>query len=347
MLHNLLTFPTYTLLMEPVPTTVHFVHVGFAALAHGRFRLTKDDRVAALAITMDNTDVVVPIRAVARLFDIAPGSPDGRMLHLIEQSLNFVAELRIGDELPTEVSTGEASWSPRDHHYRTAVAKLQLQLVNWIGGAATLDERVTGHMLVVSAEDPALRPRIQEALRKAATALDIAGGGSAVSALIEDLSRELAYVEALRDWLLDRARAMLKRLIQASQDVPALAAGRRETLFQVLRLASTAAADLADKFSEIDAQTAEIRSALRYIDKQKTFLRPHRDRLYCTLLTWDPLLTEWDKLPKTVAAEADGLWRLIDETYRFLAPRFMTVQQWQGVLAAPDKTERGKAALVW
>ena len=333
--------------MEPAPATVQFTHVGFAALAKGVFRLTKDDRVAALAITMDQTDVVVPIRAVARLFDIAPESPDGRMLHLIERGLNFIAELRVGDSLPTEVLTGEASWAPRDYHHRTAVAKLQLQLVNWIGGAAAVDERVTGQMLVVSAEDPALRPRIQEALRHAATTLEIAGGASAVSALIEDLSRELAYIEALRDWLLERARAMLKRLIQASQDLPALAPGRRETLFQVLRLASTAAADLNDKFDEIDAQTAEIGSALRYIDKQKTFLRPHRDRLYCVLLTWDPLLNEWDKLPKTVAKEADGLWRLVDETYRFLAPRFMTVQQWQGVLAAPDKTERGKAALVW
>ena len=227
------------------------------------------------------------------------------------------------------------------------MAKLQLQLVSWISGAAAVDERLTGQMLVVSAEDPALRTRIQDSLREAAKALGLEGGANAVSALIEELSQEMAYIEALRDWLLLRAQAMLKRLQQTSQDLLLFAPGRRETVLQVLRLASTAVTELTSKFDEVDAQTAEIASALRHLDQQKSFLRPHRDRLYCALLTWEAILAEWDKLPQGVFKGTDGLWRLIDDTYRFLAPRFMTVQEWQGVLAASDKTERSKAAFVW
>ena len=41
------------------------------------------------------------------------------MLALIAQALDFVAGLHIGDKLPTEVLSGEASWEPEEMHLRS------------------------------------------------------------------------------------------------------------------------------------------------------------------------------------------------------------------------------------
>ena len=334
--------------MDPTPTHCTFEHPGFAALGTGVFRLTQDDKVAALALRVDSADVVVPLPAVARLFGILPESRDGQLLQLVERALRFVPQLRLGDSLPSEVLTGEASWTPSALHHKTSVAKVQLQLMNWISGSAESDEtRVTGQLLVASMDDPSIKPRVQDALRRAATALSIGGGPAAVATLVEELSHELAYFEALREWLLDRAKAMLKRLTQTSHDLAAMAPSRRETLFQVGRLASAAVAEIVGKFEAVDAQTSEIGPALCNLDRHRTFLRPHRDRLYTTMLAWEPLLTAWDGVPKPTVKESDNIWKVVDETYRFLAPKFMAVQEWQAGTTTTDRTDRTKTALVW
>ena len=334
--------------MDATVTHCRFDHPGFTLLGTGVFRLTQDDKVPALAMRVDATDVVVPLPAVARLFAIQPNSPDGRMLQLIEQALRFVPQIQLGDALPSEVLTGEASWAPSEVHRKTATAKLHLQLLNWISGAVDSDETlVTGQILVVSMDDPSIRPRIQDALRRAATTLGIEGGQNAVSTLIEELAQELAYIEALREWLLERARTMLKRLSQAGHELGVMAPARRETLFQVVRLATTAVADIASAFDAVDAQTSEVGPALRNLGRHRTFLRSHRDPLYSTMLEWQPLLSAWDTVPKATSKDSDGIWRVVDDTYRFLAPRFMTVQEWQSRMTGSERPDKAKTVLVW
>ncbi len=334
--------------MSTTPTHCRFEHPGLVALGAGVFRLTKDDKVAALALHIDSADVVVPLHAVARLLGIQADSPDGRMLRLVEQALRFVPQVQLEDELPTEVLTGEASWKPSSLHHKTATAKLHLRLLDWIDGSADTDEgRVKGQLLVESMEDPSIKPRVQEALRRTATRLSIGGGSSAVSALIAELSHELAFIEALREWLLERAKAMLKRLTQTSHDLAAMAPARRETLFQVVRLAATAVAEIATTFEEIDAQTSEIGPALCNLEQHRSVLRVHRDSLYSTMLAWNPLLTAWDGVRKPTAQASDDIWKVVDETYRFLAPRFMAVQQWQSGAGVTKRADRAKAPLVW
>ncbi len=300
-----------------------------------------------MTVSVDTGDVVVPLSSVARLFAIRPDSPDAQMLHYVEQGLRFVASIQLGDKLPTEILTGEASWEPSTVHKQVAFARLELQLVKWIGGIADADDsRATSSMLLASMDDPALRPRIAEALRKAANELD-APDGQAVAAMIEELAAELSYIEALRERLLDRAKAMAKRLVLVAQDQSSLASGRRETVFQVTRLVTTALGQIAARFAEVDAQNSEILPALRNLDQQRSFIRTERDRLYCTFLAWEPILRLWEGLPTNQVRESEGLWRVIDESYRFLASRYMTVQEWQTAVAASARADRSKTALVW
>ena len=319
-------------------STCAFEHPGFAALGAMQFRLTNGDRLAAMAIRVDGNEVVVPLPAIVQLFGLAADSADGRMLELVERALKFVPSLAVGDVLPSEVLTGEASWRPSAYHLQVAMARLQLLLLNWIGSRS--EAAITPQMLAASMDDPAIRPRVQEAMRRAAGELGLEGG-AAVARVIEELAGELAFIEALRERLLEPVRRMVRRLGRAGGDA-AMSGSRRETLLQVTRLAAVALAQVAARFEEVDAQTCEILPALRNLERQRSFLRPHRDWLYSTLLTWGPLLGSWEGVAAGAGEEA--AWKVVEESYRFLAPRYMAVQEWQGMTSV---AERERAAFVW
>ncbi len=320
-----------------------FEHPSLVTLASAVFRLTEGDRVPSLSIRLDESDALVPIDALTKLFGIARDSPDGIKLNLVAQALRFVPSLRMGDPLPAEVLTGEASWQPSNYHRQVASARLQMQLLEWIGGTGEA-QQITSQMLVVSVGDPSIRPRVQQALRDAAQQLGVCGGGPAVAALLEELAVEVAYIEALRERLLTRVQALARRFNRVSQEAGAVAAARRETLFQVTRLATMGLAQLTARFDQVDAQTGEILSALRNLEQQRNFLRPHRDWLHCTLMAWEPLLKEWESIPGPPGE--DRLWRMLDKAYRFLAPRYMTVQEWHAVPTLLPGAERSKV-VVW
>ena len=128
------------------------------------------------------------------------------MLALIAASLDFVTSLRLGDALPAEVLSGEASWEPSAQHLRLAHARLRLQLAAWQPGAAREDRSgLDPPALIAAAEAPSLRAPLADACRRAAEALNLPGP-DAVTQMLEALAEELAYVEALRERLLHRYR---------------------------------------------------------------------------------------------------------------------------------------------
>jgi hypothetical protein len=139
----------------------------------------------------------------------------------------------------------------------------------------------------------------------------------------------------------------MKRLHRISQDMSSMAASRRETLVQVVRLASAAVSELEAQFAAVDAKTADIIAMLQDLERQRDALRPARDQLYSAFLGWEPILKAWGSMPSSLQKEPDGVWKTIDDTYRFLAPRYMSVQEWQSFLATTDKADRKKTALTW
>ena len=330
--------------MSLQPTTCAFEHPGFAALKRPVFRLTASDRLPALAIELDGAEAVVPLPSVGKLFNISSDSADGRMLNLIGSALRFVVCLRIGDKLPTEILSGKASWQPSPYHRQAASARLQLQLLHWL--AETHADAAGGPAITIGMlvdDDPKSRSLVQDALRRAAAELGTQGGGPAVAALVEELAEEVSYIEALRERLLERVQILARRLLRLGQQNQASVA-RRETLFQVTRLTATGLAEIVARFDQVDAQTEDILVALRSLDQQRSFLRPNRDWLYCTHLAWDAELRAWEAVP--LADRTEKTWRLLDQLYRFVAPRFMAVQEWQR-LDSQMSAEQAKAAFVW
>ncbi len=265
------------------------------------------------------------------------------MLGLIAAALDFVAGLRPGDPLPAEVLSGEASWDPSAAHFRLANARLQLQLVAWLrpdagSQAMPLDTQA----LLAAADNPVLRQQVQEAFGKAAEALS-QPSPEAVVALVEDLARELAYVEALRERLLGRVQGMAVKLERLTHGWRGDAA-QLETLTQVRRLTGVALRQINQRFAELDAQTAEVMSALRNLENQRAFIRSNRDWLYRTQRAWQPVLLDWDN----AGFGFDEHTRLLlVRTYQFLAPRFMAVTEWNSMNRLLQRSEHTKKRMIW
>jgi hypothetical protein len=327
---------------SPSPDYCHLEHRVFASFHDPLFRKAESDCVPVMMVELGDQEAATPLNGMQREFGIADVSKDGQMLTLIARSLDFVAGLRICDELPSEVLTWEASWEPDAAHLSIANAKLQWQLVAWLNysGAGNKPSLDPGTLLQV-ADDPSRRQLVQRAFAKAADVLGLADS-EAVVGLVEELAQELAYIEALRDRLPHRVGAMRRKLNRIAQAFRC-DASHRETLTRVRHLAATAVTQIGRRFDELDAQTCEVMSALRNADGQRTFIRSHRDWLYVTQRAWHPLLVEWDVARISFD---DGIVMLLNRTYRFLAPRFRPVTEWIA-LSRPTQKQGINTRMKW
>jgi len=299
-------------------------HRGFTMLGEPLFRRAEADPTPVMVVTLGERQVALPLRSLQREFGIADESPDGKMLAQIAAALEYVAALRLGDPLPREICSGEASWEPDATHLALANIRLRLQLVTWLNvGAAKDDPSLDPEALLKAADDPAVRKQVQEALDHAANALGLPSQ-EAVVGLLEDLARELAFVEALRERLLHRVQLMARKIEHIARAWRG-DSGQMETLTQVRRLTKTALTQIMRRFEELDAQTGEVMATLRNADRQRAFIRGHRDWLYRSQLAWQPILEDWDGAGVDIN---ETTRTLLQRTYRFLAPRFMPVTEW-------------------
>jgi hypothetical protein len=319
------------------PTVCRLAHRGFVLMGAPLFRRAETDATPVMVVTLGERQVAVPLRALQREFAIADEAPDGRMLALIVEALEFVSALRIGDPLPPEVCTGEASWEPDAMHLALASMRLRMQLVAWLNAGVAADTpQMTDDALLRLADDPAIRRQVQDALDHAAAALGLPSP-EAVIELLEDLAHELAFIEALRDRLLHRVQTMVQKVVHMVRSLR-VDAPQMDTLTQVRRLSLLALQQFARKFDELDANTCEVMAALRNANSQRTFIRSNRDFLYRSLRGWQPILDDW---AGTGTDFDDGSRALLGRTYQFLAPRYMPVTEW----LSPTRAERSKATV--
>jgi len=328
----------------PPPDHGRLKHRLFSRFGDLVFRRAETDGTPVMVVLLGEREAALPLRALQREFEIPDESEDGRMLALIAASLDFVTSLRLGDALPAEVLSGEASWEPSPQHLRLAQARLRLQLAAWLRvGTGEDQSALAPQALMAAADAPAMQQTVQEASRRVAAELKLAGP-DAVAPMLEVLAQELAYVEALRDRLLQPVQGIASRLTRLAHGWRGDAA-QLEKLTQVRRLNLVALRRIGGRFEELDAQTGEVLAALRNLESQRTFIRSNRDWLYRTLRAWQPLLLEWDGLGFTFDDRVRGA---LEHAYRFLAPRFMPVTEWiaaaQGAGQQKKPRERG---MVW
>lgn len=319
---------------------VQFEHKIFNSFEGAHFRRSSQDGEPVLVVDMGAGEVTMTLAGIQNEFKIADTSPDGQMLRLIGEALDFIKALKPGDPIPKEVLTGEPSWEVSDRHIEIAKQRLNMQLVTWLSGGETL---ITDpEALLQIAEDPKTKDKVNNAFTEAAQQLGFGGDRQKVVGLIEMLGKELAHIEALRD--------MYARVIEIDKKIQTLRKlyAHERSVFdiadRVARLMKVAVDSFDDTFSQTDANTGEIMSVLKNIDAQVAYIRKARDLLYRQLMAWEEMFEMW---PRVEPQRSPKIPDILRETYRFLAPRYMPVDEWKLYTKLSVNQDEAKSTMTW
>lgn len=304
------------------PEKVAFQHKFFTSMENPYFRISPETERPGMYFRMADNPVVLHLPGIKREFKL-DGHPDGAMLDWVAAGLRFVKALMIGDAIPAELRTGEASWQVEPRHTQIAYSKLAGQLMGWITGAGF--DITDAKMLEDMANDAAFKEEVGEAFDQAAQELGLEGaaGREQVVQYIERLAAEWAYVEAVRE--------RFAKIVKLKAKLTELEGKYRNDRMEAERvercriLLEAGIEEWHNRFQSVDADHADVMGALRDVEARIIALRDTRDDLWQRMLVWDDLLREWDFAVIKRSAEA---LKLIDKTYRFLAPRYMEVDEW-------------------
>ena len=318
---------------QAVPQVCHLSHAGFRMLGEPVFRLSEGTRVPSMVVQIESHDAVLPLQSLAREFKIEPESGDGQMLKLIELALDFVVALRIGDTLPSEVSGGEASWKPTEQDRRIAASKVAYNLVRcaFVRMGQPVPPGVSSNP--GWEESAASQAVLRQAVDGAVTLLH-GPEAAEVIARISAITEEMACIETMRRTLMKGITKPQEKLIRLQMtDVPV---SRRETVKQVQSLTKRGLKEITQRFDDVEAKLDDMLGMLREIDSAVAWLRRQRDWLFRTNHAWEPVFNDWGNAPNNFD---DFYWKVVERSYSFLAPRFMSYQEWTSTIAKPKKED--------
>lgn len=274
------------------------------------------------SVPLGEMRATLPIDTVAGSFNIKEKSADAELLQIVKRSLKFVREIHPGDSIPSELLDGSASWKVEPHHRELAHARVTVQLVSWMSGKPM--ESVDVAELESLASMPETKKKVQEAFEAMAEKLGLGRERKQeVVAKIEELARELSYIEALRE----RAQKIHK-LYAGFGVLTGVYKRERSILEDVNRvriLMKKPVGEITEIFEQIDGNTGEILNTMKKFPSQIKYIRQMRDDLHHRFMKWDGLLTEWSDIVLERSARLDRLTRL---TYQFAARHFPLNSEW-------------------
>jgi hypothetical protein len=275
-----------------------------------------------MVVQLESQEAVLPLHSIAREFGVDAASPDGQMLILIEQALDFVVALRLGDKLPSELNGGESSWKPSEQDRKVATSRVWHDLLRCV--FARMGQSVT----IAGAGAPGWEDTTanQEWLQKAVDGAVVQLGdpdAMEVAVSVASISEELACIETMRRTLMRGMAGPQEKLLKIQADQ--IPVSRRDTMKQVQGLARRGLNEVTGRFDEVDARLDDILAMLRDTPAAIAWLRRQRDWLFRTRHAWEPVFADWAAAPNRFD---EFLWKVVERTYSFLAPRFMSFQEW-------------------
>jgi len=320
-----------------IPSTqdrsTHFVfeHAVFRA-PEARFALASDG-TPSMMLRLADLDAVVPIRSLSSEFALEE-SGDAQLLELVIAGLKYVKTIRPGDSIPRELLDGTASWTLEDRHLEIAKGRLTMQISSWLTGQ---EQVISDQMALLQlADDPVIKARVSEAFGDIATKLGLPRERKQeVIDKIDQVARELAYVEALRE----RYRSTV--LVIRDKVLVFMKIYRRdrsvdEELGRIENLIRRPVNEIGGILDQIDAQCGEILALLRNLDRQIAFIRESRDDLHQRMMLWDEINAIWLPIVPERSTENE---QAMKELYRFLARNFIIQKPWQLAGAAFDRRQ--------
>lgn len=313
-----------------LPETVTFRHSFFAKFPDAQFRLDRDGVVPVISFEMGDQQVLLPFSGIKREFGVSEYAADGIMLNTVARALGFVSILQIGDPLPGEILTGQSSWTFEPEHLAIAQQRITAELVGWnLSVEVPRNDPVRLRQFVAQYVN---EETIGYALLRLAAHFGYAADGvSRLSNTMEEIAHELAYIEALRE----RCQAvggLANKLRRLREDFKAHANVVSE-LEPVARLIKEPVRLFREKLAEVDSRLGEVVTLFGDFPSMRELLRDARDQLLQRLAPWGAITREWDRIA-TLGTDPFAIIPSLRELYRFLAPRFMPVDEWTLLLSA-------------
>ena len=315
----------------------------FKRMPGGYFRLSSHTQEPVYVVSHGGSEFALPFRGIRKEFQIAEGTPDDRMLERIAEALQFVSALRPGDEFPPEMIDRKASWEPAEQDRRYALAMVKYSLVNWHRRTPTPDP-VEPLALIALMDGLEMRKAASEAIE--ALAKDERLGlqdAKIAQRRVQDLAEEISYCEYIFRKLRDGFGTMEDKLRAVSGLFR-----RDQSVFdqanRCLTLLAKAKSSLLEDAASTAANYGEAYASLMNFDNIIMFVRNSRDRHYKIFRVWDELFHKWQRISVT---EDRTILSVIEETYRFLAPRYAPIQEWVSFLTNAGGKKQGLNVIEW
>ena len=314
----------------PNPSPERSTHFAFE---HSVFRtpnvrfVMATDGEPSLVVELADLAAVIPIKSLRIEFELDKGL-DGPMLDKVAAGLKFVKTIRPGDSIPREILDGTASWAVEDKHIEIAKGRITMQISSWLTGAETVI--VDQEALMQLAEDPAIKQRVNAAFSDIAVKLGLPPERKQdVVDRIDQLARELAYIEALRERFgvvkgIAETVAAFQKIYRRDRTVI-------EDLNRITNLIRRPLTELQGIFDQVDGMSGEILSLLRNMIRQIEFIRESRDELHQRMMLWDEMIVKFSTIQVDRSPENEALMK---ELYRFLARNFIVEKPWELVSSA-------------
>lgn len=303
-----------------VDRSTHFLfeHKVFT-LKGARFALTEDGSTPAFHVELGTLVASLPLGTLRSEFSIDRDSADGVLLTIVEKSLRFVKEIRPGDSIPRELLDGTASWSVEERHRLRAKANIWACALNTDETRGARDD-----VLEAFVARPETTTRLNDAAKAIATKLGYEMTGDSVLARIDDLARELAYIEALQE----RCGEVLNITPKVNQLARVYRSDRAlvDELSRIRTLMLKPVELYDGIFGRLNKHQENIEEAVGHFHERVEFIREQRDDVHQSLMLWDPILAGWKAIELTRCTETETK---ITELYRFIARHYLTSQSWQ------------------
>lgn len=304
---------------EPVLRTTHFDFANKVfKVPKARFYRPENLNEPVFVVDLGDLQGELKLPNMRKTFGIEPDTHDGRMLETVVKALNFVEDIRPGDKIPDELLDGSASWTVSPKHKQLAKARLEAQLILLVSDKPI--EFKNNDELSTFLSKKENRAKLREAFKKAALGLGLKeDDNAAVLMKLELLSRELCFVEALRE-----AFAIVPGIAMKLKQVSETYKGDMrvmDTVERVKILLRKGVQEYQSIFDEVDAQTSSIIMVMKDLNKEIAAIRERRDRLRYLQMKWTPLVRAWSEIYINQGARVQDL---MGRMYRFLATRFDT-----------------------
>ena len=288
-------------------------------LKGARFALTEDGSTPAFHVELGTLVASLPLGTLRSEFSIDHDSNDGALLAVVEKSLRFVKEIRPGDSIPRELLDGSASWAVEDRHRLRAKAHLWARAISTDETLGAKDDVLEAFVAL-----PETTTKLNAAAKEIAAKLGYEMTADSVLARMDDLGRELTYIEALQEQC-----AEVLNIVQKVNQLARVYRSDRAIVDELSRIRTLMLKpiELYDGiFARLTKRQESIEDAIGHFHERVEFIREQRDDVHQSLMLWDPILAGWKAIELMRCTETETK---ITNLYRFIARHYLTSQSWQ------------------